>query len=72
MGQERIPQVGRVTAASRLMRARSRLPSVFRHRYLEAQAEIESSKPTTIVQRGVERTLAWSGKFRRLAGRYEH
>jgi hypothetical protein len=53
------------------MKAKSRLYSAFHLRHQEAQAEIESSNPSTIVQGSVERTLAWLNRFRRLTIRYE-
>jgi hypothetical protein len=48
------------------MKARSRSSSAFHHRTREAQAEIESSKPSTIVQGSVERFFAWISRNRRL------
>ena len=53
------------------MKARSRLCSAFRLRHQEAQAEIESSNPSTIVQGSVERTIGWLTTNRRLAKDYE-
>jgi Transposase DDE domain len=53
------------------MKARSRLCSAFRLRHQEAQAEIESSNPSTIVQGSVERTFAWLVRNRRLAKDWE-
>ena len=52
------------------MKTRSRLCSAFRLRHQEAQAEIESSNPSTIVQGSVERTFAWAPRFRRLVRYY--
>jgi hypothetical protein len=51
------------------MKTRSRLCSAFRHQ--EAQAEIESSNPSTIVQGSVERFFAWISRNRRLAKDWE-
>ncbi len=53
------------------MKARSRLCSAFHLRHQEAQAEIERSNPSTIVQGSVERTIAWLTTNRRLAKDYE-
>jgi hypothetical protein len=53
------------------MKAKSRLCSAFRLRHQEAQAEIQSSNPSTIVQGSVERTLAWLIRNRRLAKDWE-
>jgi hypothetical protein len=53
------------------MKATSRLCSAFRLRHQEAQAEIESSNPSTIVQGSVERTFAWLVRNRRLAKDWE-
>jgi hypothetical protein len=53
------------------MKARSRLCSAFHLRHQEAQAEIESSNPSTIVQGSVERTFAWLIRNRRLAKDWE-
>ena len=53
------------------MKASSRLCSAFRLRHHEAQAEIERSNPSTIVQGSVERTFAWLVRNRRLAKDWE-
>ncbi|MFC1459315.1 transposase [Microvirga arabica] len=45
--------------------------SAFRLRHQEAQVEIESSNPSTIVQGSVERTFAWLTRNRRLAKDWE-
>ncbi len=45
--------------------------SAFHLRHQEAQAEIERSNPSTIVQGSVERTFAWATRFRRLVRDYE-
>ena len=57
------------------MKARSRLSSAFRQRHHKAQAEVERSNPSNIVQGSVERSFGWlvhwGGLLRDRAGRLD-